>query len=521
MQTTGNLGLKKPEGTDIVDIADLNGNMDILDNAVNGKVDKVTGKQLSTNDYTAAEKTKLAGIATGANNYTHPNHTGDVTSNGDGVTAIAPGVIVDADVNVSAGIAWSKVSKTGASLADLPTRSAGDLSSGTLPAARLPAATGDVTSPAGSNVFTLSAGIQGQINSKAPLVTTPQQTTADITYYVRTDGSDNNTGLANTAGVAFRTIQKAVSMIPQIVNHAVSVNVAAGTYAEEPSLKGFSGSGHVGLYGTGVVNVIAMEIGRCQRVQIFGITFTTTTKTSVNTYEGGYIEFRNCIFTSTGGQRGLSSLNQNVTVDTCTFSNKTDAILLEGGKAYITNCTGVNNNTAILPGSGAIVTVRGTIPAGAISSDWNGIFNPWGDNTQLQRPYFYAGPSSGQTLTSANVWHKLSYDIKNADYLNNYDPSISAFTTPSNGIYCITGSVLFSNSWDSDEIKLSIGSESTPHQSISSILSGGRGYVSTGGSLTVSLPAGEKVSLWAQSSKENIITSPDGNYCYFTITRVA
>lgn len=72
MQTTGNLGLKKPEGTDIVDIADLNGNMDILDNAVTSKVDKVTGKQLSTNDYTGAEKTKLAGIATGATNYTHP-----------------------------------------------------------------------------------------------------------------------------------------------------------------------------------------------------------------------------------------------------------------------------------------------------------------------------------------------------------------------------------------------------------------------------------------------------------------
>ncbi|MEK5256994.1 hypothetical protein NST74_26405 [Paenibacillus sp. FSL F4-0125] len=72
MQTTGNLGLKKPEGTDIVDIADLNGNMDILDNAVTSKVDKVTGKQLSTNDYTTAEKTKLAGVAAGATNYTHP-----------------------------------------------------------------------------------------------------------------------------------------------------------------------------------------------------------------------------------------------------------------------------------------------------------------------------------------------------------------------------------------------------------------------------------------------------------------
>lgn len=34
--------------------------------ALAGKVDNVAGKQLSTNDYTAAEKTKLTGIATGA-----------------------------------------------------------------------------------------------------------------------------------------------------------------------------------------------------------------------------------------------------------------------------------------------------------------------------------------------------------------------------------------------------------------------------------------------------------------------
>lgn len=35
--------------------------------AIGGKVDKVDGKGLSTNDYTTEEKTKLAGIATGAN----------------------------------------------------------------------------------------------------------------------------------------------------------------------------------------------------------------------------------------------------------------------------------------------------------------------------------------------------------------------------------------------------------------------------------------------------------------------
>ena len=43
---------------------------------LNDKVDKVTGKGLSTNDYTTAEKEKLSGIETGANNYQHPVGTG-------------------------------------------------------------------------------------------------------------------------------------------------------------------------------------------------------------------------------------------------------------------------------------------------------------------------------------------------------------------------------------------------------------------------------------------------------------
>lgn len=52
--------------------------MELLDDTtvdLSGKVDKVAGKGLSTNDYTTAEKTKLAGIAAGANKYVHPAHT--------------------------------------------------------------------------------------------------------------------------------------------------------------------------------------------------------------------------------------------------------------------------------------------------------------------------------------------------------------------------------------------------------------------------------------------------------------
>lgn len=105
-----------------------------LQGALDSKVDKVTGKGLSTEDYstaeksklanieaeankythpethsadiivdgttnkayTATEKTKLANIAAEANKYVHPNHSGDVTSSGDGATTIANDAVTNA-----------------------------------------------------------------------------------------------------------------------------------------------------------------------------------------------------------------------------------------------------------------------------------------------------------------------------------------------------------------------------------------------------------------------------------------
>ena len=44
----------------------------VINSALGNKVDKVSGKGLSTNDYTTTEKTKLEGIEDGANNYSLP-----------------------------------------------------------------------------------------------------------------------------------------------------------------------------------------------------------------------------------------------------------------------------------------------------------------------------------------------------------------------------------------------------------------------------------------------------------------
>lgn len=51
---------------------------------------------------------------------------------------------------------WSQINKAGSSLADITTRSAGDLTSGTLAAARMPALTGDVTTTAGTVATTIA-----------------------------------------------------------------------------------------------------------------------------------------------------------------------------------------------------------------------------------------------------------------------------------------------------------------------------------------------------------------------------
>jgi hypothetical protein len=66
-----------PEALDTLkEIADsLNNDPDFaatITTALSKKVDKVDGKQLSTEDYTSEEKDKLAGIEGGANNYVHP-----------------------------------------------------------------------------------------------------------------------------------------------------------------------------------------------------------------------------------------------------------------------------------------------------------------------------------------------------------------------------------------------------------------------------------------------------------------
>jgi len=85
MANTEHYNLQKPAQTDFYDVDVQNENMDIIDEALYEKVDKVSGKGLSTNDYSNADKAKVNNLPSDTNaelqgkvsNTDFQNHTGN------------------------------------------------------------------------------------------------------------------------------------------------------------------------------------------------------------------------------------------------------------------------------------------------------------------------------------------------------------------------------------------------------------------------------------------------------------
>lgn len=82
--------------------------------------------------------------------------------------------------------------------------------------------------------------------------------TANRTYYVRTDGSNANDGLADTAGGAFLTVQRAIDVARalDLSIDTVTIQIGSGTFAENISIGDFVGGAgtHLVLRGNGRTN---------------------------------------------------------------------------------------------------------------------------------------------------------------------------------------------------------------------------------------------------------------------------
>lgn len=199
---------------------------------------------------------------------------------------------------------------------------------------------------------------------------TPEKTTASITYYVRADGSDSNNGLANTAGGAFKTISKAISVIPQIMNHDITVNIADGTYVETVSILGFSGSGTLTIQGNTAtpdnVKVGRLVVDRCMILLLVnGVRPTTIVDSGISVSRVLDVRLTSCkVIDTAAGQDGIVATSAIVSVTSCTITGRNRAILsTRNSRIWSTSNSGTGNVFGLFASGGDIIK-NGTQPAG-------------------------------------------------------------------------------------------------------------------------------------------------------------
>jgi hypothetical protein len=199
-------------------------------------------------------------------------------------------------------------------------------------------------------------------------------TVSNITYYVNSStGVDTNDGL--TSGAAFKTIQHAVSLIPQVVNHNVVINLAAGTYAETVSLLGFVGHGGITISGgadtTAALNYIVTSIvfnmvGVCTEIK--GVT------SDYYVIQSTRVILSHCA-ASDASAYGLNVIAAKVFINVGVISNKSDAITTgENAEVMVLGLTGSNNTNVFTANYGSKISICDTTTLFGISG--TNMFNP-------------------------------------------------------------------------------------------------------------------------------------------------
>jgi hypothetical protein len=151
-----------------------------------------------------------------------------------------------------------------------------------------------------------------------------EKLTANRTYYVRTDGSDSNTGLVNNSGGAFLTIQKAIDVCftLDLATYNVTIQIADGTYSGAVVVNGiWLGSGTVTIQGnsgtpanvllsTGASNAITVSNGS---LIVKDLKLTNSGNFLLYANINGYIEFSNLDFGACGAQQIRLSEGSRIT----------------------------------------------------------------------------------------------------------------------------------------------------------------------------------------------------------------
>jgi hypothetical protein len=178
--------------------------------------------------------------------------------------------------------------------------------------------------------------------------------TANRTYFVRTDGSDSNTGLANTSGGAFLTIQKALNVCATIDfnGFTVTISVGSGTFAGQcviPKTVGQAGFNDLIIAGAGAAlttlshnaasGVIVSEGGGSARLT--GVTLTNPHANGFNAISGNgsYLSLGNITLGAVGASgihlAAVKGGNMDAEATTITVTSNAAFLLYAESNAYL------------------------------------------------------------------------------------------------------------------------------------------------------------------------------------------
>lgn len=248
---------------------------------------------------------------------------------------------------------------------------------------------------------------------------------ADRTYYVRTDGSDSNTGLVNTSGGAFLTIQKAVDVVCDdliLNNKTVTIQVADGTYTGAIALRRVTGRGTAiiqGNSGTPANVVVSTTSASC-------ITASQHAVWSIKDMKLQTTTSGTCIVAGQGSMITISGLNFGASAGGHIYSENSSQVSASGNYTISGNATFHVQASSLgrVNVSGRTLTISGTpafSTAFAIVSDVASFYAP--SNT-------YSGSATGTRYSVS-----LNGVINTGSGGANYFPGNAAGSATTGGQY--------------------------------------------------------------------------------------
>jgi len=212
---------------------------------------------------------------------------------------------------------------------------------------------------------------EANIAPHAAATNIPRNTTANLTYYVATTGSNSNNGL--TVDTPFLTIAKATSLIPQIVNHTVTINIAVGTYAETVTISGYLGIGTININGAAALTdeylVNAIYVSSCSiPISVTGIKCITTSADAVSISNSTYVAMSYIKSdVAATSKKGFMVKNSLVVVYGCLMSNRYTALYADQLSTIASRdwTAGEGNTFGIVSSFVSTVGKTGTQPQGA------------------------------------------------------------------------------------------------------------------------------------------------------------